>query len=88
MLNNQDSNMAANAICHAAQMSQASMQEAMALQTAPSFLFKPKVFPDGNKWCALYGDDIQIGVAGFGDSPAKAMQDFDNNWFKDMEQKS
>lgn len=48
----------------------------------PSVLFRPKIYPDGNMWCALYGEDIQCGVAGFGDSPAIAMADFDNNWVK------
>lgn len=47
---------------------------------APSVLYRPTIYRDGNQWCALYGDDLQIGVAGFGDSPALAMQDFNKNW--------
>lgn len=46
----------------------------------PSVLFRPRVYVDGNQWCALYGDNLQDGVAGFGDSPDKAMRDFDRNW--------
>ena len=46
----------------------------------PHVLMRPSVYPDGNKWCVLYGDDLQNGVAGFGDTPEKAMADFDNNW--------
>lgn len=46
----------------------------------PSVAFKPRLSVDGNKWCALYGDDLMEGVAGFGDSPAEAMLDFDRNW--------
>jgi hypothetical protein len=38
------------------------------------------VFIDGDKWCALYGENLQDGVAGFGDSPALAMADFNKNW--------
>jgi len=34
-------------------------------------------FRDGNQWCVLLGDNIQEGIAGFGDSPALAIQDFD-----------
>lgn len=34
----------------------------------------------GNQWCALYGDDLQSGVAGFGSSPQEAMFDFDLAW--------
>ena len=43
----------------------------------PHVLFRPHVFPDGDKWCALYGDNLQDGVAGFGDTPHKACLDFD-----------
>jgi len=49
-------------------------------QTAPHVLMRPKVFLDGDKWCALYGDNLQDGVAGFGESPSEAMTDFDKNW--------
>lgn len=51
-------------------------------QMRPSTLYKPRVFPDGDMWCALYGINIQEGVAGFGESPALAMEDFDVNWCK------
>lgn len=46
----------------------------------PAVLFRPSLYIDGNQWCALYGANIQEGVAGFGDSPELAMQDFDRNW--------
>ena len=54
-------------------------------QCRPSTIMRPKLSIDGNQWCALYGDNLQDGVAGFGDSPAKAMQDFDNSWHKEFE---
>ena len=47
---------------------------------APSVLYRPRLFIDGNQWCALYGDNIQDGVAGFGDSPELAMWAFDKAW--------
>jgi len=47
---------------------------------APSAVYKPKLFLDGDQWCVLYGDDLQSGLAGFGDSPALAMADFDKAW--------
>jgi hypothetical protein len=43
--------------------------------------FRPKLYIDGNMWCALYGDNLQDGVAGFGDSPSSAMVDFNKNWY-------
>lgn len=55
-------------------------QRAAYEQQRPCVLFKPQIYIDGDKWCALYGANIQDGVAGFGDTPAKAMIDFDINW--------
>lgn len=80
MINEQDSNMAANAICHSASMVQESFQQVAYEQMRPSVLFKPRLYPDGNQWCALLGEDLQAGVCGFGDSPAEAMYAFDKAW--------
>ena len=49
-------------------------------QRSPSVLFRPRIYIDGDKWCALYGDNLQDGVAGFGSTPEAAMADFDANW--------
>lgn len=46
----------------------------------PSAIYRPSLSIDGDKWCALYGDNLQDGVAGFGDSPAEAMNDFNREW--------
>lgn len=46
----------------------------------PFALYRPRLFIDGNQWCALYGENIQDGVAGFGDSPEKAVQAFNKAW--------
>lgn len=51
----------------------------------PCVLFKPSISIDGNKYCALYGENLQDGVAGFGDSPAEAMNAFDVEWYKKLE---
>jgi hypothetical protein len=45
-----------------------------------SFMLKPKLSIDGNKWCALLGENLQDGVAGFGDSPDGAYAAFDQAW--------
>lgn len=76
----EDSAMAANAICHYATMVQHSMQQAISEYSEPSAIYRPKVFRDGDSWCALYGDNIQDGVCGFGDTPAAAIIDFNNCW--------
>ncbi len=50
----------------------------------PFMQLRPRVFLDGNQWCVLYGDNIQDGVAGFGDSPEHAAMDFDKAWCKSL----
>jgi hypothetical protein len=54
--------------------------EACAFIQAPSVLYKPAIFKDGNQWCALYGENLQEGVAGFGDTPWLACQAFNLAW--------
>lgn len=48
----------------------------------PFMLLRPKMYPDGNQWCALYGDNIQEGVCGFGDTPGSAAAAFDEAWYR------
>lgn len=48
--------------------------------SSPAAVYRPRMFIDGNQWCALYGDNLQDGVAGFGDSPAEAAHDFNRSW--------
>ena len=38
-----------------------------------------KPFKDGNMWCYLYGDNIQEGICGFGETIYKAAWDFYSN---------
>jgi hypothetical protein len=68
-----DAYIARVAICEAAESIRSSM-------TAPHVLYRPTLLPDGDKWCALLGDDLMVGVSGFGDTPAEAMAAFDNAW--------
>ena len=72
-MNESMSHRAANAIV-------ACSQDVATAWTRPCVLFKPHIYPDGNQWCALYGEDLQMGVAGFGDSPELACEDFDRAW--------
>jgi hypothetical protein len=50
----------------------------------PSAVFRPAISIDGNMWCALYGDNLHDGVAGFGDTPDKAMREFDKAWHEKL----
>ena len=54
----------------------------------PSVLFRPRLMVDGNQWVALYGDNLQEGVVGVGDSPDAATWDFDRAWNARLEKAS
>jgi hypothetical protein len=43
-------------------------------------LLKPKVSRDGNQWCVLYGENLQEGVSGFGDTIYLAILDFNKSF--------
>lgn len=83
-MNEEWSRHAANTIAHWAEVSGAAIQQAATQHERPSVLYRPSLSIDGNQWCALYGDNLQDGVAGFGNSPEDAMWDFDRNWSKSL----
>jgi hypothetical protein len=56
------------------------------LQNTPSMMLRPRLSIDGNQWCALCGENLQDGVAGFGDSPEAAYRDFDKAWSRPLGQ--
>ena len=60
-------------------------KEAAAEQMRPCILLKPKLSIDGDKWCALYGENLQDGIAGFGKSPSDAMHDFDKQYHTNID---
>ena len=39
-------------------------------------------FKDGDMWCVLLGKNLQEGIAGFGETPFKAIIDFNNSFHK------
>lgn len=41
---------------------------------------KPIIKKDGDQWCVLLGENLQEGIAGFGDTPYKAILEF-NKFF-------
>jgi hypothetical protein len=47
-------------------------------------LLKPSLSIDGNQWCVLYGEDLQNGIAGFGDTPYLAVLDFNKAWHRKL----
>ena len=83
MLNDEYQSMAANAICHQAFLTGETMRQEY---TRPAITLKPKLSQDGDQWCALYGEDLQSGVAGFGPSPIEAMEAFDRAFYTKIPQ--
>ncbi len=67
---------------HYSEMCFQTFREVLSAYDRPSAIYKPKLSQDGNMWCALLGDDLQVGLAGFGKTPDLAMSDFDQNWYK------
>ena len=51
-----------------------------ALLQQPHVYMRPRIFLDGNSWCCLYGEDLQIGVCAFGNTPQQAARNFDLVW--------
>ena len=47
-------------------------------------LLKPRISIVGNQWCILHGENLQDGVAGFGDSPILAIYDFNKAWHRKL----
>lgn len=86
-MNDQDSGFIRETINHAVEMVRYEMQcmaacyrENATELNRPFMLLKPKVFPDGNMWCALYGENLQAGVCAFGETPHQASIQFDVEW--------
>ena len=70
-----------NTLDHAA--SDTNYQTAIEAQEHALFAqLKPSLKKDGDQWCVLYGDNLQEGVAGFGDSPRDAVIAFNEEWYK------
>jgi hypothetical protein len=79
-MTNEQLNVTASDTCHAANMAFAAIQQAAYCQMEPSVLYRPRIFQDGDQWCALLGEDLQVGICGFGFSPADAVAAFNIAW--------
>ena len=59
--------------------------EAELERVRPSYLYRPRLYVDGNMWCALMGENIQEGICGFGESPDVAYRAFDKAWYEKLQ---
>ena len=53
-------------------------------QCMPHVYMRPSLVRYGIMWGAFYGPSIEEGVCGFGETPEKAMQAFDDKWRTDF----
>lgn len=67
-----------NSLTQEAQLNYWAVKQDMALAES----LKPRLMIDGNMWCCLYGDNLQEGVAGFGDTPIAAILDFNKSMYQ------
>lgn len=51
--------------------------------TSPNTLVSATLSQDGNQWCVLAGADLQVGIAGFGDTPVDAVRNFITSFHTD-----
>ena len=79
-MTNEQLNVTASDTCYAEVMAFAAIQQAAYCQMEPSVLYRPRIFQDGDSWCALLGDDLQVGICGWGYSPAEAVAAFNLAW--------
>lgn len=45
-------------------------------------MLRPSLSKDGDRWCVLYGENLQTGIAGFGKSPYEAILEFNKAFNK------
>lgn len=62
---------------HITHLMEISIREVQDERTRPSAIFRPNLFPEGCMWCALYGKNLQEGLAAFGKTPSGALINFD-----------
>lgn len=39
-----------------------------------------KIFRDGDQICVLWGENLQVGIVGFGENIPEAVRNFADNW--------
>lgn len=68
-------------ITHAVFLCHEHMHRVLSEYERPCVVFKPRLTLDGNAWIACFGEDLQVGVVGTGNTPDAAMRDFDRAWY-------
>ena len=75
-------------ISHMKAMLQQDFSIAAQEMARPCVVFKPTLSMDGDVWCVLLGEHIASGLAAFGKTPAEAMTNFDQAFYKERTPKA
>lgn len=46
-------------------------------------MLKPTLLQDGDEWCCLFGDNLQVGIVGYGKTPHKAVMAWNAAWHEE-----
>jgi hypothetical protein len=57
------------------------LQNRESLRSLAAFCVGAKLYKEGDSWCCLFGDNIQEGCCGFGETPYKAALAFENAFY-------
>jgi len=82
ILNQQDSHMLANSIDHFQSVQHQVKLDLLIGEEQMIYVktFNLMPYKDGDQWCVLLGENLQEGIAGFGETPLKAILDFNTNF--------
>jgi hypothetical protein len=69
-------------ISHMKAMLQQDFSIAASEMARPCVLFRPIIQADGDMWTVLLGPDPQVGIFATGATPAEAMTNFDQEFYK------
>lgn len=82
ILNEEYSHMLANSIDHKLSIQHQEELDYILMKQELHYVSTFNLIPykDGNKWCVLLGQNLQVGISGFGDTPLEAIKDFNKNF--------
>jgi hypothetical protein len=86
ILTENDSNVLMNAINHYKSIQHQEQLSYITMKNNLLIVEKFNLIPykDGSDWCVLLGKNIQEGICGFGNTPLKAILNFNNNFYNNM----
>jgi hypothetical protein len=90
ILNQEYSHMLANSIDHKMTIQHEEELNYIIMKQEMHYMhvFNLKPVKEGNQWMVLLGENIQEGICGFGETPLKAVLDFNKNFIHEKIEKA